>query len=458
MDMAVACETCGFGFLFELMEDYYPGPNTGFVVCDQEGRVLALGRGVFELTGYRDADVIGRDVGRRARPVGPRARGDGARVGRPEARPEARAEDTRRDDEGHRRGLLPRLRRGRRAAGSAGAPLMPEVAVVGGGVMGASIAYHLAAAGIDDVVLYERHALASGPTGRSTALIRLHYSQPLLVRMAAAGLALYSSSRAAVGFSSGFTRVGLLVGAPEDERAALEHNVAVVRGEGAESQAARGGGRRATRAEVAHRRPRLRVRARRRLLRPVPRHGRARRGRAPRGRLDRSGRPSARSRSWMPVWSSWRRARGHRPAAPSRVRASAPGRTGRGGALPPAAVVRLSPARVRGLLVGAALLRPARDGGILEVGGLDPEHAEHPIDPEQCPAERDARDARGHDGAGSLPGCPERSKATVRLVVGRLRRHARLAPRDRVTSRRTSSSRPASRATASSWRPQSASL
>jgi len=46
----------------ELMEDYYPGPNTGFVVCDQQGRVLALGKGVFELTGYRDADLIGRDV------------------------------------------------------------------------------------------------------------------------------------------------------------------------------------------------------------------------------------------------------------------------------------------------------------------------------------------------------------------------------------------------------------
>ena len=28
LDRAVACETCGFGFLFELMEDYYPGPNT----------------------------------------------------------------------------------------------------------------------------------------------------------------------------------------------------------------------------------------------------------------------------------------------------------------------------------------------------------------------------------------------------------------------------------------------
>jgi len=59
---APACRHCGFGFLFELMDDYYPGPNTGFVVCDQQGRVLALGKGVFELTGYRDADLIGRNV------------------------------------------------------------------------------------------------------------------------------------------------------------------------------------------------------------------------------------------------------------------------------------------------------------------------------------------------------------------------------------------------------------
>jgi len=108
---------------------------------------------------------------------------------------------------------------------------MPEVAVVGGGVMGASIAYHLAAAGIDAVVLHERDALASGPTGRSTALIRLHYSQPLLVQMAAHGLAVYSSFREAVGFHSGFTRTGLLIGAPEDEREALEHNASLAAGE-----------------------------------------------------------------------------------------------------------------------------------------------------------------------------------------------------------------------------------
>jgi PAS domain S-box-containing protein len=58
----VACHHCGFGFLFELMDDYYPAPNAGLVVCDQEGRVLAVGRGVFELTGYSEGALLGRDV------------------------------------------------------------------------------------------------------------------------------------------------------------------------------------------------------------------------------------------------------------------------------------------------------------------------------------------------------------------------------------------------------------
>jgi PAS domain-containing protein len=58
----VGCASCGFGFLFELLEDYYPGPNTAFVVCDRERRVIAVGRGVLELTGYRERDVLGHEV------------------------------------------------------------------------------------------------------------------------------------------------------------------------------------------------------------------------------------------------------------------------------------------------------------------------------------------------------------------------------------------------------------
>ncbi len=62
LDQAVACERCGFGFLFELMDDYYPAPTTGFVVCDQQGRILAAGRGVFELSGYREQELLGAEL------------------------------------------------------------------------------------------------------------------------------------------------------------------------------------------------------------------------------------------------------------------------------------------------------------------------------------------------------------------------------------------------------------
>lgn len=59
---AAQCRSCGFGFLFQLLDDYYPAPSTGFVVCDAGRRVLGVGRGVFELTGFREADLMGRDV------------------------------------------------------------------------------------------------------------------------------------------------------------------------------------------------------------------------------------------------------------------------------------------------------------------------------------------------------------------------------------------------------------
>jgi PAS domain S-box-containing protein len=62
LQQAVSCERCGFGFLFELLDDYYPSPNAGLVACDRDGRILAAGRGVFELTGFRESDLMGKDV------------------------------------------------------------------------------------------------------------------------------------------------------------------------------------------------------------------------------------------------------------------------------------------------------------------------------------------------------------------------------------------------------------
>jgi len=56
------CAKCGFGFLFELLDDYYPAPNAAFFVCDRQGRVIGCGRGSYELTGLHDERVIGRSV------------------------------------------------------------------------------------------------------------------------------------------------------------------------------------------------------------------------------------------------------------------------------------------------------------------------------------------------------------------------------------------------------------
>jgi predicted RNA-binding Zn-ribbon protein involved in translation (DUF1610 family) len=59
---ARGCSKCGFGFLFELLDDYYPAPDAAFFACDQQGNVIACGRGSFELTGLDDERVIGRPV------------------------------------------------------------------------------------------------------------------------------------------------------------------------------------------------------------------------------------------------------------------------------------------------------------------------------------------------------------------------------------------------------------
>ncbi|MDX6511774.1 MAG: hypothetical protein QOE36_1278, partial [Gaiellaceae bacterium] len=84
-----------------------------------------------------------------------------------------------------------------------------EVVVVGGGCMGAAIAHGLAARG-RDVLLLERNGLASGPTGRSTAMVRVFYSHDFLIRMALHGLRTYSAFADVVGGSCGWQRTGVL--------------------------------------------------------------------------------------------------------------------------------------------------------------------------------------------------------------------------------------------------------
>src|SRR4051794_15377875 len=57
-----SCKKCDFGFMFELLEDYYPAQATGFVVCDQKPRILATGRGLSERRGLEERRLRGRDA------------------------------------------------------------------------------------------------------------------------------------------------------------------------------------------------------------------------------------------------------------------------------------------------------------------------------------------------------------------------------------------------------------
>jgi glycine/D-amino acid oxidase-like deaminating enzyme len=59
-----------------------------------------------------------------------------------------------------------------------------DVVIVGGGAMGASVAWHLHELGVDDVVLLERDSLAAGSTSRSAGGIRAQFSDELNVRIA----------------------------------------------------------------------------------------------------------------------------------------------------------------------------------------------------------------------------------------------------------------------------------
>jgi glycine/D-amino acid oxidase-like deaminating enzyme len=105
-------------------------------------------------------------------------------------------------------------------------PRTADVVVVGGGVHGASVAYHLARRRAGRVVLVERKFLASGPTGRSSALVRRFYAMDFLTRTGNASAQRFQRWAEDVGGGDpGFRQVGILWLAAEDRAANLRENV-----------------------------------------------------------------------------------------------------------------------------------------------------------------------------------------------------------------------------------------
>ncbi len=104
-------------------------------------------------------------------------------------------------------------------------PRTADVVVVGGGVHGASTAYHLARRRAGRVVLVERRFLASGPTGRSSALVRRFYGMDFLTRTGNASADLFQRWADVVGGDPGFRQVGIVWLVGQDRAAHLRENV-----------------------------------------------------------------------------------------------------------------------------------------------------------------------------------------------------------------------------------------
>lgn len=93
-----------------------------------------------------------------------------------------------------------------------------QVVIVGGGVGGASIAYHLTKLGCTDVVLLDRNVLTSGSTFHSAGLVGQLRSSVTLTRMMMYGVELYRSLEAETGVNIGWHEVGSLRLASSRER------------------------------------------------------------------------------------------------------------------------------------------------------------------------------------------------------------------------------------------------
>jgi sarcosine oxidase subunit beta len=108
-------------------------------------------------------------------------------------------------------------------------PATAEVVVIGGGVMGTSALYHLAAAGCHDAVLLERDTLGSGSTGAAAGGIRAQFSDELNVRVALECIARFTRFEEEIGTDIGFHQSGYLFLLRSGEVAAFESSVELQR-------------------------------------------------------------------------------------------------------------------------------------------------------------------------------------------------------------------------------------
>ncbi len=99
-----------------------------------------------------------------------------------------------------------------------------DIIIIGGGIHGASLAFHLGRRGMKALVL-EKKVLASGATGRSSGLVRMHYDLEPESRLAWESFHYFRNWKEIVGGDCGFTRTGFIQLVPEKDEEALRNNI-----------------------------------------------------------------------------------------------------------------------------------------------------------------------------------------------------------------------------------------
>ena len=104
----------------------------------------------------------------------------------------------------------------------------PRTIVVGGGLIGLSIARAMTERGVSEVLVLERHSLASGGTGKSSGIVRAHYGVPSIAAMAWRSQPCFEE----LGEAVGFRQVGYTVIVGEENVEPLRANTAMQQGLG----------------------------------------------------------------------------------------------------------------------------------------------------------------------------------------------------------------------------------
>jgi glycine/D-amino acid oxidase-like deaminating enzyme len=105
-------------------------------------------------------------------------------------------------------------------------PRRASVVVVGGGVIGTSIAFHLAEAGVTEVVLVERDELGAGSTSKAAGGVRAQFSDALNIQLGARSLRAFADFGERPGQEIDFRQVGyLFLLSRQQDVAAFERSV-----------------------------------------------------------------------------------------------------------------------------------------------------------------------------------------------------------------------------------------